>query len=125
MEKHELTELEQQAEETGVGFEEEHPQPPAVERIEILPPEPPRPEEGPGGVSHYRSDPELEKEIRELLASSQEVNAENIEVFVQTGNVTLRGTVKTPEERDAAGRIAARGLGVGEIFNELVVKESK
>jgi osmotically-inducible protein OsmY len=76
-------------------------------------------------VSHYRSDPELEKEIRELLASSQEVNAENIEVFVQTGNVTLRGTVKTPEERDAAGRIAARGLGVGEIFNELVVEESK
>lgn len=102
--------------------ESEGVRPPAVERIEIRAAEPAAPEEGPGSPTHFRSDPELEKEIRELLDSSGELDASHIDVLVRAGNVTLRGTVNTPEEREAAGTAAAHALAVGDILNEIKVE---
>ncbi|MCX6343782.1 MAG: DUF2267 domain-containing protein [Armatimonadetes bacterium] len=98
--------------------------PPSEERLEVIPP--PglhKPEEGPGSTTHYRLDPQLEQEIKELLDKSDEVEADKIDIFVQAGNVTLRGTVKTDDQRQTAGHIAAKALGVGDILNELSVEE--
>ncbi len=100
--------------------------PPAEDRMEIIPPPGAhKPEEGPGGATHYRLDPQLEQEIKELLDKSDELQAEKINVFVQAGNVALRGTVKTNDQRQTAGQIAAKALGVGNILNELSVEEDE
>ncbi|MCL5104918.1 MAG: DUF2267 domain-containing protein [Armatimonadetes bacterium] len=96
---------------------------PAVDRIADFPP-PSEYEsvEGPGSEIHYRSDPQLTEEIEEMLRSSAEVDAERISVFVQSGNVTLRGEVKSDEERRAAAVVVSKALGVGQIRNELTVE---
>jgi osmotically-inducible protein OsmY len=79
--------------------------------------------EGPGSAEHYRSDAQLTEEIEDMLEESDEVNSEHIDVFVQSGNVTLRGSVKTPQERELAVRTASEALGVGEIRAELDLEE--
>ncbi len=112
----------------GAGESHEHTweevegvEPPAVERVQKLPPAPAKPEEGPGCPSHYRSDFELEQEVKQLLDSA-EVDTSRINVFVRAGNVTLRGTVRSEDERETAGLAAARALAVGEILNEITVE---
>ncbi len=115
---------------TGPPFEMEAPVlsgeellPPAAERMNIAPPPEERADaEGPGSATHYRSDNQLTQEIEELLGSSDELDAERINVFVQAGNVTLKGHVKTPKERDTAAKTAARALGIGDIWNEIIVE---
>lgn len=106
------------------GKEEE--MPPAAERIHIEPsPEKMHGAASAGDATHYRSDPQLEDEIKSMLSESDELDASDINVFVQAGNVTLRGRVGSHKERDAAGLVAAKALGVGEILNELNIEESK
>lgn len=97
-------------------------QPPAEDRVRVRPSEPAHPAEGPGSPEAYRSDAEMEEEVRHLLGESDEFDASRIDVFVQAGNVTLRGAVSSEDERDAAGRTAAQALAVGEIFNELEIE---
>lgn len=104
------------------GEEEAHP--PAEERVTMtVPPEELEGRTGPASEHQYRLDPELTREIEELLQSSDEVDASHINVFVQAGNVTLRGHVKTPHERDTAIHVASKALGIGEIRSELDVHE--
>ena len=81
--------------------------------------------EGPASAEHYRSDPQLAEEIEDMLYESNELDPGQIEVFVERGNVTLRGMVKTPQEREVAIRIASEALGVGEIRSELEVAIEK
>ncbi|MCE5321867.1 DUF2267 domain-containing protein [bacterium] len=81
--------------------------------------------QGPASVEHYRSDSQLAEEIGEMLAESDELDPEHIEVFVERGNVTLRGSVKTSQEREVAIEIASEALGVGEIRSELEVISEK
>jgi uncharacterized protein (DUF2267 family) len=81
--------------------------------------------EGPASAEYYRSDVQLVEEIEEMLSESDELDPEHIEVFVERGNVTLRGSVKTPQERDVAIQIASEALGVGEIRSELEVAGEK
>lgn len=98
--------------------------PPSEERMEIVPPPGMRdPNAGPGSATHYRSDPQLEEEIRQMLEESDELEADNIDVQVLAGNITLRGHVKSEERRDQVGHVAAKALGVGDILNEIVVEE--
>jgi uncharacterized protein (DUF2267 family) len=99
--------------------------PPAKDRVTIAPPAEKGGVEGPASVEHYRSDAQLTEEIEEMLSESDELDPENIEVFVEAGNVTLRGSVKTPQEREIAIQIASEGLGVGEIRSELEVESEK
>ncbi|MEN6357349.1 MAG: DUF2267 domain-containing protein [Armatimonadota bacterium] len=81
--------------------------------------------EGPASAEYYRSDAQLAVEIEEMLSESDELDPEHIEVFVERGNVTLRGSVKTPQEREVAIEIASEALGVGEIRSELEVVSEK
>lgn len=98
-----------------------HVEPPSVERIQITPPVKARGNSGPGSEIYYRSDPEMTQEIEQMLYESAELESEDVDVFVQAGNVTLRGIVKSESVRDIAGKIAARALGVGEVRNELTI----
>lgn len=98
--------------------------PPAEERVDMIHPEAiSDPNAGPGSATHYRSDPQLEHEIQQMLEEEDEMEGEQINVFVQAGSATLRGMVHSNEHRQLAGRIAAKALGVGEIYNELEVEE--
>ncbi|MCE5198809.1 DUF2267 domain-containing protein [bacterium] len=104
------------------GEEEVHP--PSEERVTMtMPPDELEGRTGPASEHQYRLDPELTREIEEMLESSDEVDASNIDVFVQAGNVTLRGHVKTAHERDTAIHVASKALGIGEIRSELDVHE--
>lgn len=106
--------------------EQQQAHPPAEERVELVPPPGAHDASaGPGSDTHYRSDPQLEQEIRQLLEDSGEVDAGKIDIFVQAGNATLRGHAKDHHQRDMAGRIAAKALGVGSIFNEVIVEENQ
>lgn len=98
-------------------------QPPSVDRIQMTTPPQSRGTAGPGSEIYYRSDPQLSQEIEHMLDEDEDLKAENIDVFVQAGNVTLRGKVKSNNQRESAGRVAAKALGVGEIRNELIVME--
>lgn len=104
---------------------EEEVEPPAVDRMDIITPAKEHEMvEGPGSPTHYRSDAELTEEIKQMLSDSDELDDKDIEVFVQAGNVTLRGSVKSHDEMHMAGHIAAKALGIGDIRNELeIVKE--
>lgn len=112
-------------EERSKQVHEEKVQPPAAERVIEVPP----PGKhgtgvtGPGDETFYRSDEQLTEEIEDLLEESGELDPMNIDVYVQAGNVTLRGTVKSEEEREAASRAVTKALAVGEIRNELLIEE--
>ncbi len=79
---------------------------------------------GPSAVSVFRTDEQLAEEIEELLEESDDVDTEEIDVYVQQGEVTLRGVVRTSEAWEAAGRIASRVLGVTNVKNELTIIET-
>lgn len=104
--------------------EEEGHEPPAAERVEMVaPPGKHDATEGPGSETHYRSDVELTQEIESMLNESEELDAEHIDVFVQAGNVILRGHVMSDQARDMASHITAKALGVGDIRNELEIQK--
>ncbi len=110
--------------ESEARYREMRARPPAEERIEMVEPEEARsPDLGPGSEAYYRGDADLAQEIVDMLQSSDEVDATNVDVMVQAGNVTLRGKVPTQEQKEKAHHIAASSLGVGVIRNELMVEE--
>lgn len=80
---------------------------------------------GPSVATVCRSDEQLRDEILELLQASDEVDASNIEVEVHAGKVTLRGTVTSPYQREAAKRIAKEALGTIEVINYIRLRPSQ
>lgn len=78
---------------------------------------------GPSAASIYRSDKQIENEIMQLLGSSDEIDADGINLEVHAGKVILHGTVKSAEERYLALRIASEALGTTEVDNELIILE--
>lgn len=74
---------------------------------------------GPSAAEIYRSDQQIESEVKDLLDASDEIDASEINVTVQQGRVTLKGIVKNSAEKNAAERIASDALGVTEIKNKL------
>jgi osmotically-inducible protein OsmY len=74
----------------------------------------------PGG---RKSDEELKNTVQENLRKNNMINSKQIDVFVNASAVTLRGQVKTYEERRLAGQEAWNTSGVVEVLNELEVTE--
>lgn len=62
----------------------------------------------------------IRKEI--TAADGMSVNAQNVKVITQNGRVTLRGPVKTAEEKRLIGEIANRIATSGNVDNQLEVK---
>lgn len=70
-------------------------------------------------------DIEITKEIRREITSSDSMStyAKNIKIITKDGFVTLRGPVKTAEERTAIEQIAKRVAAAGKVKNELEVSQ--
>jgi osmotically-inducible protein OsmY len=70
-------------------------------------------------------DIEITKEIRREITSAESMStyAKNIKIITKDGFVTLRGPVKTAEERTAIEQFAKRVAGDAKVKNELEVSK--
>ena len=70
--------------------------------------------------------PEMAPKIRREVLNVKDlsVEARNAKIITADGKVTLRGPVKSPEERDTIDRIARAAAGEGNVDNQLEVATS-
>jgi osmotically-inducible protein OsmY len=63
--------------------------------------------------------------IRQAIVgtSSLSMNAKNVKVITQNGEVALRGPVETDSEKATIGRIAEQTVGVTRVIDLLEVKQ--
>lgn len=71
------------------------------------------------------SDEELEDVVKELIHNSHRLDGSDITVTVDHADVKLSGTVRTEEEKIAAGSLVQLIHGIGLIKNELIVKRNE
>jgi len=73
-----------------------------------------------------KSDTALASKIRKEITKDKELStyAHNVKVIVQNGTVTLKGPVRSDEEKRAVEAKAASVAGSATITNELTVAES-
>src|SRR5690606_19761333 len=76
---------------------------------------------GRGPKNYKRSDTRIYEDICDRL-SLGDVDAENIEVSVSNGEVTLSGTVRDREDKYRAEDIAESVLGVRDVHNNIRVQ---
>jgi len=74
-----------------------------------------------------RSDRELTREIRRALVKDKSLStyAHNIKVISQNGMVTLKGPVRSEEEKQAVESKAVEVAGQGKVTNEVQVAPGK
>ena len=77
---------------------------------------------GRGPRGYQRSDQRIHEEICDRLTDDPRIDASDIEVGVNTGEVTLAGSVRTREEKRCAEDLIERLSGVREVNNNLKVK---
>jgi len=72
-----------------------------------------------------KADRELTAKIRESIVAdkSLSVSAHNVKIITQDGTVTLRGKVKSEEERQAIADKATELAGTGKVTNDLIVSQ--
>jgi len=76
-----------------------------------------------GMAGQSKSEVELAANIRKKLTDTQlSTNAQNAKIVVQGTRVTLRGPVKSQEEKDAVGRIATEFAGEANVDNLLEIE---
>ena len=80
-----------------------------------------------GDQSNSPADLKITQAIRQALMKDGELSttAKNIKVITANGQVTLRGPVKTAQEKAKIDRIARSAAGGAQIADQLDVKESK
>jgi hypothetical protein len=84
-----------------------------------LPSEPPR--RGKGPKNYTRSDERIREDISERLYADDHVDASEITITVQSGEVTLSGSVETRRMKHRAEDIADAVAGVNDVHNHLKV----
>ena len=77
---------------------------------------------GRGPKNYRRSDERIREEINDRMTESEWLDASDIEVFVQAGEVTLSGTVDSRYAKRLAEDIADSVSGVGNVQNNLRVQ---
>ena len=79
-----------------------------------------------GDQSNSSADLKITQAIRQALMKEGELSttAKNIKVITANGQVTLRGPVKTVQEKAKVDQIARSAAGGAQIDNQLDVKES-
>jgi hyperosmotically inducible periplasmic protein len=77
-----------------------------------------------GEQSNVKSDVELTREIRRAVVKDPALStlAHNVKIVAVNGSVTLRGPVKTEEERTAIASKAQEIAGADKVDNQLEVK---
>ncbi len=69
-----------------------------------------------------KADIEITAEIRKrVVETKMSVNAHNVKIITQNGMVTLRGPVKTEEEKRTIEQIALTAAGTDKVDNQLEV----
>lgn len=74
---------------------------------------------GKGPKGYRRSDERIREDVCECLWQSGDIDARNIDLEVNNGEVTLKGTVHTRREKRLAEDLLERVLGVVDIHNHL------
>jgi len=70
-----------------------------------------------------KDDIKIAADIRSKVTDTKmSTNAQNVKIIVQNGKVTLRGPVKSQEEKDNVNRIAREVAGDGNVDNQLEVE---
>jgi metal-sulfur cluster biosynthetic enzyme len=84
-----------------------------------------RPEDyrGVGPKGYQRSDDRIKEDASFALYRSTEVDASEIEVFVDKGIVTLKGCVSTRDQKTAAESAVENLFGVEDVRNELSLRK--
>ena len=79
-----------------------------------------------GDQAGNKSDRELTRKIRREITKNKDLSttAKNIKIIAQNGKVTLRGPVKTEEERNSIVTAATTAAGEGQVDNQLEVKQT-
>jgi osmotically-inducible protein OsmY len=77
--------------------------------------------------SNAKSDVELTRKIRRAVVKDHSLSmlAHNVKIVSANGSVTLRGPVKTEEEKTAVAGKAQAIAGAGKVNNQLEVKGQK
>jgi hyperosmotically inducible protein len=77
-----------------------------------------------GQQSNAKSDVELTREIRRAVVKDHSLSmlAHNVKIVSANGSVTLRGPVKTEEEKTAIASKAQAIAGAGKVDDQLEVK---
>jgi osmotically-inducible protein OsmY len=76
-----------------------------------------RPARGPKG--YKRSDVRIYEEVNERLAAQDKVDPSDIEVTVESGEVTLRGSVRDRREKFFVEQLVESISGVEDVHNQL------
>ena len=78
-----------------------------------------------GDQKNSKEDVALTRKIRRTITKTDglSVNAKNVKIITQDGKVTLRGPVKTADEKEQLAKIAKETEGVSSVDNQLEVKE--
>lgn len=73
------------------------------------------------------NDRELARQIRRAVVKDKSLStdAHNVKIIAQNGSVTLKGAVKSDEEKQAVESKATEIAGAGKVTNELQVASSK
>ena len=73
------------------------------------------------------NDLELTRQIRHAIVKDKRLStdAHNVKIIAQNGSVTLKGAVKSDEEKQAIESKAAEVAGMGKVKNELQVAPGK
>src|SRR3954471_14029402 len=81
----------------------------------------------PGSQSNSKEDIDITRKIRRAIVKKDGLSttAKNVKVITAGGKVTLRGPVKSSDEKDQIAAIAKEVEGVASVDNQLEVKESK
>ena len=80
-----------------------------------------------GDQSNSAADLKITQAIRRALMKDSDLSttAKNIKVITANGQVTLRGPVKTAQEKAKIARLARSAAGGAQIVDQLDVKKSK
>jgi len=80
---------------------------------------------GKGPRNYKRADDRIEEEINERLTQHGTLDATEIEVTVQNGEVTLKGSVENRQAKRLAEEVAEGVSGVKDVTNQIKVQQSK
>jgi hypothetical protein len=78
---------------------------------------------GRGPKGYQRADTRIEEDVNEALTRDPDVDASDVEVKVQAGEVTLMGEVGSREEKRRAEDLAEQVSGVRDVHNQIKVKK--
>jgi hyperosmotically inducible periplasmic protein len=75
-------------------------------------------------ASNAAQDRELMQKIRKSVVDDKTLStyAHNVKIIAKNGNVTLKGPVRSEEEKAAIERIASDAAGAGNVTNEITIK---